>query len=190
MKIEKIIFFIFFPYIIIGQHQDDSRNGGLDTWLSLYTTNKYISEDTNSSWEKIKNDRFYHDRFLPAIINGNKVKVKFDAYSDLMYVNFRPNWNEYISPSSNELIVLLDYKEPWIAYNKKWYRLIFRDGNSSYLYKPTKELNKGREGFGNQRDEPPEFKLQEKYLILRNGKLNKLKRKEIKKLGLERILKG
>ena len=108
-----------------------------------------------------------------------------------MYVNFRQNWNEYISPSSNDLIVLLDNKEPWIAYNNKWYRLLFRDGNSSYLYKPTKELHVGKEASsGYQRDEPPEFKLQEKYLILRNGKLNKLKRKEIKKLGLERILKG
>lgn len=187
----KLFFLFFFPYIIIGQHQDDSRNGGLDTWLSLYKTNKYISEDTNSLWEKIRDDRFYHYKFLPAIINGNKVRVKFDAYSDLMYVNFRPNWNEYISPSSNDLIVLLDKKEPWIAYNNKWYRLLFRDGNSSYLYKPIKELYIGREASsGYQREEPPKFKLQEKYLILRNGKLNKLKRKEIKKLGLERILKG
>ncbi len=186
----KKLCLIFFHCLIIGQDQDNYGNGSLNTWLSLYKTNKYISEDINSLWEKIRNDRFYHNKFLPAIINGNKVQVKFDAYSDLMYVNFRPNWNEYISPSSNDIIVLLDNKEPWIAYNKKWYRLIFRDGNSSYLYKPTKELNKGREGFGNQRDEPPEFKLQEEYLILRNGKLNKLKRKEIKKLGLERIIKA
>ena len=135
---------------------------------------------------KIRDDRFYHNKFLPAIINGNKVQVKFDAYSDLMYVNSRPNWNKYISPSSNDLIILLDNKEPWIAFNQKWYRLLFKNGNSSYLYKPIKELYKGREGFGNQKDEPPEFKLQEKYLTLRNGKLTKLKRKEIKKLGLEK----
>ena len=187
----KKLCLIFFHCLIIGQDQDNYGKGGLDAWLSLYRTNKYISEDTNSSWEKIKNDRFYHDRFLPAIVNGKKVKVKFDAYSDLMYLNFRPNWNEYISPTSNDLIVLLDNKEPWIAYNKKWYRLLFRDGNSTYLYKPIKELYIGREASsGYQREEPPKLKLQEKYLILRNGKLNKLKRKEIKKLGLERILKG
>ena len=35
-----------------------------------------------------------------------------------MYVNFRPNWNEYISPGSNDLIILLDNKEPWIAFNQ------------------------------------------------------------------------
>ena len=107
-----------------------------------------------------------------------------------MYVNFRPNWNEYISPSSNDLIILLDNKEPWIAFNQKWYRLLFRDGNSSYLYKPIKELFQEREASsGYQRNEPPEFKLEEKYFILKDGKLNKLKRKEIKKLDLERIIK-
>ena len=186
----KKFFLFFFHCLIIGQDQNDYGKGGFDTWLSLHTTKKYISEDINSLWEKIRDDRFYHNKFLPAIINGNEVQIKFDAYSDLMYVNFRPNWNEYIPASSNELIVLVGNKEPWIAFNKKWYRLLFRHGSTSYLYKPIKELFQGREGFGNQRDEPPEFKLQEKYFILKEGKLTKLKRKEIKKLGLEKIIKG
>lgn len=168
------------------QNNNNFGNSGYDGPIF----NQYHADNTKNLWEKIKDDRFYHNKFLPAIINGNKVQVKFDAYSDLMYVNFRPNWNEYISPSSNDLIILLDNKEPWIAFNQKWYRLLFRNGNSSYLYKPIKELYKGREGFGNQRDEPPEFKLQEKYFILNEGKLIKLKRKEIKKLGLEKIIKG
>tara|TARA_B100001109_G_scaffold239221_1_gene221594 strand:+ start:2178 stop:2732 length:555 start_codon:yes stop_codon:yes gene_type:complete len=183
----KKIFLFFFHSLIIAQQAQHQDNYGYDGPRRF----QYPSENINSLWEKIGDDRFYHNKFLPSIINGNKVKVKFDAYSDLMYVNFRPNWNEYISPSSNDLIILLDNKEPWIAFNQKWYRLLFRDGNSSYLYKPIKELFQEREASsGYQRNEPPEFKLEEKYFILKDGKLSKLKRKEIKKLALEKIIKG
>ena len=183
----KKIFLFFFHSLIIAQQTQHQDNYGYDGPRRF----QYPSEDISSLWEKIRDDRFYHNKFLPSIINGNKVKVKFDAYSDLMYVNFRPNWNEYISPSSNDLIILLDNKEPWIAFNQKWYRLLFRDGNSSYLYKPIKELFQEREASsGYQRNEPPEFKLEEKYFILKDGKLSKLKRKEIKKLALEKIIKG
>ena len=169
------------------QNNNNFGNSGYDGPIF----NQYHADNTKNLWEKIKDDRFYHNKFLPAIINGNKVQVKFDAYSDLMYVNFRPNWNENISPNSNELIILIGNKEPWIAFNKKWYRLLFRDKNSSYLYKPIKELFIGKEASsGYQRNEPPKFKLQEKYFVLKEGKLNKLKRKEIKKLDLEKIIKG
>ena len=181
--------FVFFHSLIVGQFQDNNNFGNIGYGGHIF--NQYHDQDTNILWEKIKDDRFYHNKFLPAIINGNKVRVKFDAYSDLMYVNFRPNWNENVSPKSNDLIVLLDNKEPWIAFNKKWYRLLFRDGNTSYLYKPIKELFIAREASsGYRRNEPPEFKLQEKYFMLRDGRLYKLKNKEIKKLGLKRILKG
>ena len=112
---------VFFHSVIVGQIQDNNNFGNIGYGGPIF--NQYHEEDTNILWEKIKDDRFYHNKFLPAIINGNKVRVKFDAYSDLMYVNFRPNWNENVSPKSNDLIVLLDNKEPWIAFNKKWYRL-------------------------------------------------------------------
>ena len=54
-----------------------------------------------------------------------------------------------------------------------------------------KSYFKGREGFQVIKEmNLPEFKLEEKYFILKDGKLTKLKRKEIKKLGLEKIIKG
>ena len=88
-------------------------------------------------------------------------------------------------PYSNKLKLLLNQNETWIAYNNKWFRLIYKDGESTYLFKPIVEYvkaKKAEEGYGG--NQPAKFVTKEKYYILKNEMLTKLKKKEVKKLGL------
>ena len=75
--------------------------------------------------------RFYHEKFLTSIIKGKKVEVRFDAFKDAMYVRFNDNYFEYLMPSKNNVSILLGGKEltiiNWLAYDQKWYRLLFKD---------------------------------------------------------------
>ena len=73
--------------------------------------------------------RYYHEDYVNTIINGKKILVKFDAYSDLMEPKFGPGYLPY----SNKLKLLLNQNETWIAFNNKWFRLIFEDKESTYL---------------------------------------------------------
>ena len=65
--------------------------------------------------------------FLTSLINGKKVEVRFDAFKDAMYIRFNDNYFEYLLPSKNNIFILLGGKEPWLAYDSKWYRLLFKD---------------------------------------------------------------
>ena len=48
------------------------------------------------------------------------------------------------------------------------------------------EAKKAEEGYGG--NEPAKFVMKERYYVLENGILKKLKKKEVKKLGLLKIL--
>ena len=173
---QNLIFILLFPLIIIGQTNYHQDNYG-------YGDQRYDMKG-NSGLYEIQGSRFYHKKFLPSIINGKKVEIKFDAYTDTMFINFNTNYYENLLPYSNDLVLLLDSKEPWLAYNKKWYRLLFKKGNSTYLLKPIVELKKCPPQC------PPIFQMRERYFVLKNGQLNKLRKKEVKKIGLERIIKS
>ncbi|MDC3034623.1 hypothetical protein OA260_00800, partial [bacterium] len=91
---------------------------------------------------QITGSRFYHEKFLTSIIKGKKVEVRFDAFKDAMYIRFNDNYFEYLLPSKNNVSILLGGKEPWLAYDNKWYRLLFKDKKKSYLFKPIVEYSK------------------------------------------------
>ena len=138
--------------------------------------------NTNQPSQRYNNDigitgtRFYHSSFLPTSIDKKIEKVKFDAYSDVMVKEIGQNLLPYI----DNLSILIDKKETWVALNNKWYRLLFKKGNSTYLFKPIVE-------YVNPANSTPEFKMKERYFVLENGIISKLKRKEVKKLGLNKL---
>ena len=69
--------------------------------------------------------------------------------------------------------------------------LLFENGDLTYLHKPyveyypPKTAESGFEG-----NKLAEYKMKEKYFVMKNGIINKLKRKEVKKLGLKKLTKN
>ena len=168
------------PFLIFSQQDNLSDGTG--------SYRQYFDEKKTSRKHVLKNvigSRYYHKDYVNTIINGKKILVKFDAYSDLMEPKFGPGYLPY----SNKLKLLLNQNEVWIAFNNKWFRLIYKDGESTYLLKPIVEYvkaKKAEEGYGG--NQPAKFVSKEIYYILKNDILTKLKRKEVKKLGLLKIL--
>ena len=89
--------------------------------------------------KEVKGTRFYHDNFLSSIIDGKDVKIKFDAYSDIMVTYIGPD----IRANTN-FILLLDQRETWIGFNNKWYQLLAKKEEKSYLFKPIINLIKAK----------------------------------------------
>ena len=176
----KYFLLFFLPFLIFSQQDNLSDGTG--------SYRQYFDENKTSRKHVLKNvigSRYYHEDYVNTIINGKKILVKFDAYSDLIEPKFGPGYLPY----SNKLKLLLNKNETWIAFNNKWFRLIFEDKESTYLLKPIVEYvkaKKAEEGYGG--NEPAKFVMKERYYVLENGILTKLKKKEAKKLGLLKIL--
>ena len=172
------ILILLFPLFAISQNNRE-------IWrLQHYNTNKFKDRDPN----EIVGSRFYHEKFLVSTINGKKAIVKFDAYKDAMYVSFKDNYYEYILPSKNNFVILLGGKEPWLSFDNKWYRFLFKKGGKSYLFKPIVEFVKPRKAnsfnvsiSGYEDNKPGEFKMKKKLFVLEAGILNKVSKKEAKK---------
>ena len=168
----KYLLLLLAPISILSQDNFTNERGSYGQY--------YDGQKTN-----VVGSRYYHKNYVYTIIEGKKILIKFDAYSDLMEPKFGPGYLPY----SNKLKLLLNQNETWIAFNNKWFRLIFEDKESTYLLKPIVEYvkaKKAEEGYGG--NEPAKFVMKERYYVLKNGILTKLKKKEVKKLGLLKIL--
>ena len=175
----NFILILLFPVFAICQSNSQSAGG-----FRFYDTNS-----SNITLYQITGSRFYHEMFLTSIIKGKKVEVKFDAFKDAMYIRFNDNYSEYLLPSKNNASILLGGKEPWLAYDNKWYRLLFKDDNKSYLFKPIVEYSKPKiANSGYSVNKAAEFKLKKRYYILEAGTLKKVPKKELKKMGLKLII--
>ena len=167
-----------FPLFAICQSNSQSAGG-----FRFYDTNK-----SNITLYQTTGSRFYHEKFLTSIIKGKKVEVRFDAFKDAMYVRFNDNYFEYLMPSKNNVSILLGGKEPWLAYDKKWYRLLFKDKKKSYLFKPIVEYSKPRmANSGYSVNKTAEFKLKKRFFVLEAGTLKKVSKKELKKIGIVKM---
>ena len=173
-------YFIFlFPLFAICQ-SNSQRTGG----FRFYETNK-----SNITLYQTTGSRFYHEKFLTSIIKGKKVEVRFDAFKDAMHIRFNDNYFEYLLPSKNNVSILLGGKEPWLAYDNKWYRLLFKDKKKSYLFKPIVEYSKPRTAnSGYSVNKAAEFKLKKRFFVLEDGILNKVSKKELKKIGIIKMI--
>ena len=181
------IFVLLFPLFAISQNSYREISGG----FQHYNTNKFKDRDPN----EIVGSRFYHKKFLISTINGKKAIVKFDAYKDAMYVSFKDNYYEYILPSKNNFVILLGGKEPWLSFDNKWYRFLFKKGGKSYLFKPIVEFVKPRKAnsfnvsiSGYEDNKLGEFKMKKKLFVLEAGILNKVSKKEAKKNGIIKMI--
>ena len=146
--------------------------------------NEYNPHGDRFDWMKeVNGTRFYHDNFLTSNIDGKEVKIKFDAFSDLMVSYMGPDLR-----AEKNYVLVLDQRETWIGFNNKWYQLLAKVENKSYLFKPIINLIKAKKAdSGFEGNKPAEFKLRERFFVLENNILVKVKRKEIKKLGLLKI---
>ena len=174
------IFVLLFPLFAISQNSYREISGG----FQHYNTNKFNDRDFN----EIVGSRFYHEKFLISTINGKKAIVKFDAYKDAMYVSFKDNYYEYILPSKNNFVILLGGKEPWLAFDNKWYRFLFKKGGKSYLFKPIIEFVGPRKDSAFEDYKSAEFKIKKKLFVLEAGILSKVSKKEAKKIGLIKMI--
>ena len=175
----NIIFLFLFPLFAISQNNSQSAGG-----FRFYDTNK-----SNITLYQTTGSRFYHEKFLTSIIKGEKVEVRFDAFKDAMYIRFNDNFFKYLLPSKNNVSILLGGKEPWLTYDNKWYRLLFKDENKSYLFKPIVEYSKPKiANSGYSVNKPAEFKLKKRFFVLDSGILKKVPKKELKKMGLKLII--
>ena len=149
----------------------------------------YGNNSNNSALYQIIGSRYYHEKFLTSIINDNKVEVRFDALKDAMYMRFNDNYFEYLLPSKNNVSILLGGKEPWLAYDNKWYRLLFKDKKKSYLFKPIVEYSKPSvANSGYSVNKPAEFKMKKRFFVLEAGILKKVSKKELKKIGIVKMI--
>ena len=167
-----------FPLFAICQSNSQSAGG-----FRFYDSNR-----SNITLYQTIGSRFYHKKYLTSLINGKKVEVRFDAFKDAMYIRFNDNYSEYLLPSKNNIFILLGGKEPWLAYDNKWYRLLFRD-KKSYLFKPIVEYSKPRmANSGYSVNKAAEFKLKKRFFVLEAGTLKKVSKKELKKIGIIKII--
>ena len=179
MKYLCFLFYLF-PFLILSQ--ETITNYG----YSGKESSEFNPYGDRRDWMKeVKGTRFYHDNFLSSIIDGKEVKIKFDAYSDIMVTYIGPD----IRANTN-FILLLDQRETWIGFNNKWYQLLAKKKDKSYLFKPIINLIKAKKAdSGFEGNKPAEFKLKERFFVLENNLLTKIKMKEIKKLGLLKVIR-
>ena len=174
-------FFILFPLLIHSQQTQQVRNYGDVEQINIETKKR------DNSWKlNIIGSKFYHDEFLPTIVNGKEIKVKYDALDDFMRSQVGPN---LFSFPENE-ILLLDNKESWITHGNSWFRILDRRNDFTYLLKPIAKYYPAKKSDGFSENTPHEFKIINKFYSLKDDNIILLKRKEIKKLGLKKILKN
>ena len=175
----NFIIISLFPLFVISQNNSQSAGG-----FRFYDTNK-----SDIALYQITGSRFYHEKFLTSIIKGKKVEVRFDAFKDAMYIRFNDNYFEYLLPSKNNVSILLGGKEPWLAYDNKWYRLLFKDKKKSYLFKPIVEYSKpSMANSGYSVNKSAEFKLKKRFFVLEEGILKKVSKKELKRIGVIKMI--
>ena len=66
----------------------------------------------------------------------------------------------------------------------------YKKNGFAYLLKPIAKFYKATKGNGYTENTPPKFKNQNKFYSLKDDNIILLKRKEIKKLGLKKMLQN
>ena len=173
------IVLILLPFFIHSQQYRSSNFGSSD--IERTNTRNRLSEKIKLN---IIGSKFYHDKFISTTVNGKEIKVKYDALDDYMRSQVGPNLFTY---PKNE-ILLLENSESWITYNNSWYRILHKKDGFTYLFKPITKFYKATKGNGYIESTPPEFKIQNEFYSLKDDNIILLKRKEIKKLGLKKML--
>ena len=173
------ILLILFPFFIHSQQYRSSNFGSTD--IERTNTRNRLSEKITSN---ITGSKFYHDKFISTRVNGKQIKVKYDALDDYMRSQVGPN---LFSFPKNE-VLLLDNNESWIVINNSWFRILYKKNGFAYLLKPIAKFYKATKGNGYIENTPPKFKIQNKFYSLKDDNIILLKRKEIKKLGLKKML--
>ena len=173
------IVLILLPFFIHSQQYRSSNFGSSD--IERTNTRNRLSEKIKLN---IIGSKFYHDKFISTTVNGKEIKVKYDALDDYMRSQVGPNLFTF---PKNE-ILLLDNSESWITYNNSWYRILYKKDGFVYLLKPIAKFYKATKGNGYIENTPPEFKIQNEFYFLKDDNIILLKRKEIKKLGLKKML--
>ena len=79
-------FFILFPLLIHSQQTQQVRNYGDVEQINIETKKR------DNSWTlNIIGSKFYHDEFIPTMVNGKEIKVKYNALDDFMRSQVGPN---------------------------------------------------------------------------------------------------
>ena len=176
------ILLILFPFFIHSQQYRSSNFGSTD--IERTNTRNRLSEKIKSN---IIGSKFYHDKFIPTTVNGKKIKVKYDALDD----NMRLQVGIPLFTFPKNEILILDNKESWIVHENIWYRILDKRNGFTYLLKPVAKFYPAKKAgatFEDSKSTPAEFKINYKVYSLNEDKLILLKRKEIKKLGLKKLL--
>ena len=174
-------FFILFPLLIHSQQTQQVRNYGDVEQINIETKKR------DNSWKlNIIGSKFYHDEFLPTIVNGKEIKVKYDALDDFMRSQVGPN---LFSFPENE-ILLLDNKESWITYSNSWFRILDKRNDFTYLLKPIAKFYPSKKSDGFSENTNPEFKIKNEFYSLKDDNIILLRKKEIKKLRLKKMLEN
>ena len=177
----SVITFLLFPFLIHSQQTQQVRNYGDVEQINIETKKR------DNSWMlNIIGSKFYHDEFIPTIVNGKEIMVKYDALDDFMRSQVGPN---LFSFPKNE-ILLLDNKESWITNGNSWFRILDKKNDFTYLLKPIAKYYPAKKSDGFSENTPHEFKIKNKFYSLKDDNIILLKRKEIKKLGLKKTLEN
>ena len=82
----SVITFLLFPFLIHSQQTQQVRNYGDVEQINIETKKR------DNSWMlNIIGSKFYHDEFIPTIVNGKEIMVKYDALDDFMRSQVGPN---------------------------------------------------------------------------------------------------
>ncbi len=177
-----LIVIIILPFFVQSQ-QPESDKFGSSNVEGVNTMVKFNKND--KSWMlNITGSKFYHNEFIPTILNGKKIKVKYDAFDDYMRLQVGPNLFTY---PKNE-ILLLENKESWISHGNSWFKILFENNGFKYLLKPTAKFYPAEKASEYSERTPPKFKINYTFYSLKDDNIILLKRREIKKMGLKKML--
>ena len=94
----SVIIFLLFPFLIHSQQTQQVRNYGDVEQINIETKKR------DNNWMlNIIGSKFYHDEFIPTIVNGKEIMVKFDALDDFMRSQIGLN---LFSFPKNEILLL------------------------------------------------------------------------------------
>jgi len=180
---KSIILFLFLPLLIQSQQHSSANFGSTD--IENVNVNNRLRKGMAAL--NIIGSKFYHNKFIPTTVNGKKIKVKYDALDD----NMRLQVGIPLFTFPKNEILILDNKESWIVHENIWYRILDKRNGFTYLLKPVAKFYPAKKAgatFEDSKSTPAEFKISNKFYSLSEDKLILLKRKEIKKLGLKKLL--
>lgn len=177
-----LIVIILLPFFIQSQQPSSANYGS----ANVEEVNNMVKFDkSDKSWMlNITGSKFYHNEFISTIVNGKKIKVKYDAFDDYMRLQVGPNLFTY---PKNE-ILLLENKESWITHGNSWFRILLENNGFKYLLKPIAKFYPAEKATGVSGNVPPKFKINYTFYSLKDDNIILLKRKEIKKMGLKKML--